>query len=453
MKDEDNNSPISDNFESNNNADFINAEDAISSISTPIFEEAQLPDDQQIIENEVIGEENKAVEVVENSIDEEVSGDTKQKKEDKVTVIFQSCLIIVLISAFVLVITIFSNKDNSFKAFLKTNPVGKVIIKEESENSDDNVEDIENHKNIEEESVEEPNDNTVSENNDTTQTTTPDSSTKETEKKKKSSSSSNSSSSSSNSSSSSGNSQNNGSNSNDSSGNSSSGDNSSSGETSSGNQNNNSYDIVHYGYIDLDSSKKVNADSTITRATVAKWLVKVAGKDNMLNALSNISSPFADVNSSVENYKYILAAYTLGFVSGDNAGNYNPTAMITRVEAATMVVRAMDVLGIQKQSLGINYYYNDVKESDWFFNVVYKATDYGIVAGSRNSDGTYSFNPDNPVKRKELVTMFYRAFNRDDSGLTCTGLPSTNPFSDMKTTNKQYNYFLEGYATHYCKRN
>ena len=171
----------------------------------------------------------------------------------------------------------------------------------------------------------------------------------------------------------------------------------------------------------------------------------------MLSALSNISSPFGDVNSSVADYKYILAAYTLGFVSGNNTGNFNPTAMITRAEAVTMIVKAIEVLGIQKQSLGVNYYYNDVKESDWYFNVVYKATDYGIVAGSRNNDGTYSFYPDNPVKRKELVTMFYRAFNRDDSGLTCTGLPSTNPFSDLKTSSKQYKYFLEGYATHYCK--
>ena len=116
---------------------------------------------------------------------------------------------------------------------------------------------------------------------------------------------------------------------------------------------------------------------------------------------------FSDVPAGAYYSSAIASAKALGIVAGDTAGNFNPTASITRQEAAVMLYRSMRRIG--NMPIGSA---SDLR----IFSDAWAVSDYAVEAmgslvrlGVFQGDGTGRVNPWSPLTRAEMASLFYRA--------------------------------------------
>ena len=132
------------------------------------------------------------------------------------------------------------------------------------------------------------------------------------------------------------------------------------------------------------------------------------------------SVTFKDVDPSSYYYNSINKVFANGIILGDDNGNFNPEAHITRAEMAAIVVRTkltiFDVLTRAthdittiKENVDMTKV-KDVSEDDWFFGYVKEAYEMHLMNGL--SDDT--FGPYNELTRAEASTVLYRLFRSID---------------------------------------
>ena len=90
----------------------------------------------------------------------------------------------------------------------------------------------------------------------------------------------------------------------------------------------------------------------ITRAEFASMIVKALGLKG-----TNFQEKFKDVKESDPNYYDIYTAYEYGIIEGYSNGTFGPQDLITREQAMTMLVKAMDIAGMD-----VKVSKSDVKE-------------------------------------------------------------------------------------------
>jgi lysophospholipase L1-like esterase len=116
---------------------------------------------------------------------------------------------------------------------------------------------------------------------------------------------------------------------------------------------------------------------------------------------------------------YITKAAAAGIVGGYADGTFKPNQKLTRVQAATMIVRALDLKTDEVAPFGDITNYADQTKAD--INAAYK---YGITKGDNGS-----FKPTAPVTRAQLALMIERAYEH------VTGVPykasQKAPYSDL----------------------
>ncbi len=83
------------------------------------------------------------------------------------------------------------------------------------------------------------------------------------------------------------------------------------------------------------------AENTLTRAEFTKLIVCMLGLENMADAMSGETIPFADVDGSHWASGHILIAEALGIIGGYPDGTFKPEAAVTYAEAVKMVLTAM----------------------------------------------------------------------------------------------------------------
>lgn len=89
------------------------------------------------------------------------------------------------------------------------------------------------------------------------------------------------------------------------------------------------------------SATRFSPERAVTRQEAAVWLVK-ALKQNNGYAGADVSGIFGDGQDIAEWAKSeVAAAYELGLIKGDGAGNFRPTDSITRQEAAVLLDRVL----------------------------------------------------------------------------------------------------------------
>ncbi len=91
-----------------------------------------------------------------------------------------------------------------------------------------------------------------------------------------------------------------------------------------------------------------------------------------------------------------------GIVNGYDDGSFMPSANISRAEFVTLIVNALD---IDEGENKIDF--EDVNESNWFYDAVRTASSNGIVSG----DGTV-FRPNDNITREEIAVVIINAYNR-----------------------------------------
>jgi hypothetical protein len=154
----------------------------------------------------------------------------------------------------------------------------------------------------------------------------------------------------------------------------------------------------------LEGATTVNfaPKTNITRADFAQYIVRGLG----LNGDKAAAARFSDVSSTSASSAYIGAASAAGIVQGGSDGKFRPNAPITREEMATMMVRAMNVAGVQKSadSSSLNTFSDRGKVSSWARDGVSISVQSGVISGVTNT----LLKPQANASRAEAAVMIKR---------------------------------------------
>lgn len=97
---------------------------------------------------------------------------------------------------------------------------------------------------------------------------------------------------------------------------------------------------------------------------------------------------------------YIKEALAAGFITGYENGTFQPNKEVTRAEFVTMVNKALQLRDENIVSLT----FSDVKETDWYYNDIQKASCARYVSGVSDT----RFLPDYIITREEAAAMLAR---------------------------------------------
>jgi len=155
----------------------------------------------------------------------------------------------------------------------------------------------------------------------------------------------------------------------------------------------------------------VKRKEDVMKRTLLKTLVAL-----MVLALMS-SNAFAALPGDVKGQPYENAVSVLmekGIITGDTDGNYHPNAELTRAQACTIIVKAMnppaaDLIVIDSEKAS----FNDLAGYGWSQGYIAYAVKKGVTNGY--PDG--SFKPGKNVTTNELVTMLLRAAGYSDEEL------------------------------------
>ncbi|OPY58356.1 MAG: S-layer protein precursor [Pelotomaculum sp. PtaU1.Bin035] len=181
------------------------------------------------------------------------------------------------------------------------------------------------------------------------------------------------------------------------------------------------------------SGNTFNPDGTVTREQIAFSLVKVLDLDTSSVNTSEAKIKYTKDWPAVDNvYKPAVAlATTIGFLTGDGNGRFNPTDEVKRAEIAVLLYRALNYGG------GVGgVRFSDVKPGDWYYIALMNLVNRGVVNGYQ--DGT--FRPDDVVKNSDLPWIIARILYKGN------GDSDYDPAADSEVTSKlpgDFNYNSE----------
>ena len=154
-------------------------------------------------------------------------------------------------------------------------------------------------------------------------------------------------------------------------------------------------------------------EASVTRAEFVKMVNSVFG----YNTPASIS--FGDVKSSYWGYNEIAKGVMAGYVNGDENGNFNPDAPLTREEAASIICR---IKGLAPNQSAISNYIDSGRIATWAKPYVGAATQAGYMTGS----GDGRFNPNKALTRAEAAAVLAKAESRQTSSNSGTYEPNNN---------------------------
>ena len=134
--------------------------------------------------------------------------------------------------------------------------------------------------------------------------------------------------------------------------------------------------------------------------------VPVEDKNREIEVFIPDEIQFSDYNP--ENFEfYIMEELSkTGVILGNEKGEAKPFDNVTRAEAVAMVIRFLGLHTGEYKELP----FEDVNRNDWFYQVVSKAYDCGIVMG----DSETTFSPNRNVTREEITVMIARGLSYAD---------------------------------------
>lgn len=144
---------------------------------------------------------------------------------------------------------------------------------------------------------------------------------------------------------------------------------------------------------------------------------------------------FADIRNDIYASE-ITRAVEIGFVAGFQDGTFKPTRPVTREEAASMVVEALDAYlpeGQQLEEAPVTAApFPDVPAERWSAQKISLLREKGIVSGDPNGD----YRPTSTITRAELMAMLRKAAIafRTETGLSDELEPTEETFAFSDTS-------------------
>jgi len=153
-----------------------------------------------------------------------------------------------------------------------------------------------------------------------------------------------------------------------------------------------------------------------------KNLKKVLAFVTMLTMLLSVAvsagTLYPDVDENASYAEAVKTLNALGIMIGDDEGNFNPDASITRAETAAIVTRMKALGGAASAAGGTNF--TDVAADHWAAGYINLAEQSGIINGY--GDGT--FGPSNAVTFEQVIKMIVAALGRTPEANNKGGYPS-----------------------------
>lgn len=132
---------------------------------------------------------------------------------------------------------------------------------------------------------------------------------------------------------------------------------------------------------------------------------------------ATFAASFPDVEANSAAAEAISTLADLSILKGDENGNYNPDAVVTRAEMATIIAR---IQGYEGDIAASATNFTDVPSSHWASGYVALAAGQNIVNGY--GDGT--FGPEDPVKYEEAIKMIMVTLGYEPMAADAGGYPA-----------------------------
>lgn len=140
----------------------------------------------------------------------------------------------------------------------------------------------------------------------------------------------------------------------------------------------------------------------------------------------SIKGQYTTEKAKAEDWFYHNVAYLDSFGYFNAFENFDGTRAITRAEFVNLISRVKRLIARSNEIK-----FSDVSENYKYYNDIKLATTSKIVNGYDNGDGSFSFRPENPITRAEVVTVINRVFDIADlAPLNYKGLIPA--FTDVK---------------------
>ncbi|WP_332646631.1 NlpC/P60 family protein [Lysinibacillus sp. 54212] len=179
--------------------------------------------------------------------------------------------------------------------------------------------------------------------------------------------------------------------------------------------------LIDKGILIPDPDATFGIKDTATRFEAIHMLVQALELDT-----ENITEfpAFKDVAADDPNMPIIAAAYYANIIKGNEKGELQPNAPVTRAEMAKMLVTAFELSG---KSNGVFF---DVNSKHWAKSYIDILVANGITTGGSD----FTFLPSNNLTKSHLVTFIARSLN-PDMRVSYEGL---NNICAKETSKKKY---------------
>ncbi len=150
----------------------------------------------------------------------------------------------------------------------------------------------------------------------------------------------------------------------------------------------------------------------ITRSDFCDLIIKMIEKKSG-KAIADVIAGYADAKADVSfpdtDSANVIAAAKLGIVNGRSSGAFDPTANITRQEAAKMLALAAKVLGADITASEVAFADADDIYA-WAKEFIYYVNTIGVMNGTSTTTPP-NFSPLRTYTREQSILTVYRLFN------------------------------------------
>ena len=158
-----------------------------------------------------------------------------------------------------------------------------------------------------------------------------------------------------------------------------------------------------------ESFNDKNFSDAATREQFAEICVALYESKTGKRAIMPEINPFIDTDNTK-----VTKAYELGVIKGITATEFEPSANVTREEAAVMLNRTAAISGIDDSGESSHVFTDDLEISDWAKDAVLKMSDMNVIKGKENG----RFAPRDNVTTEEAFVIAQRLYNitKDNGG-------------------------------------
>ncbi|MZP29536.1 hypothetical protein GTO91_07425 [Heliobacterium undosum] len=161
------------------------------------------------------------------------------------------------------------------------------------------------------------------------------------------------------------------------------------------------------GYPNLPPPGEKQTAKRATTATSTAGYNGATGAPRTKNKGETERAPFVDLTSQSDGYAEVKLAYEKGIMTGTSVTRFDPYGLMTREQAATLIVRGLGLATMAPSGQSPLPFYDDGQISPWARDSVYVAQELGIVAG----DSYGYFRPGDIITRAEAATMLMKSID------------------------------------------